>query len=113
MDYGKVLKQTGKLVWNYRVLWIFGAILALTTVNGFYFGYGWNRDESQKGIAVKITDDNIIYIPGDGLTIDLTGPNGASIWFDDGGGSCANSRTCSPTCCRGTCALSWLLWASW
>ncbi len=85
MDYGKVLKRTWQLVWSYRALWIFGAILALTTVNGFYFGSDWNQDESQKGIAVKITDDNTIYIPGDGLTIDLTGPHGISIWFDDGG----------------------------
>lgn len=85
MDFGKVLKRTWKLTWSFRALWIFGAILALTTVNGFFFGYDWNRDENHKGIAVKITDDNTIYVPGDGLTIDLTGPHGVAILFDDGG----------------------------
>jgi hypothetical protein len=85
MDYGKVLKRTWHLVWSHRALWIFGAILALTTVNGFYFGHDWNQDESPKGIAVKIAEDHTIYIPGDGLTIDMTGPHGISIWFDDGG----------------------------
>lgn len=85
MDYAKVLKRTWQLVWRYRALWIFGAILALTTVNGFYLGHDWNRDERQQGIAVKISDDHTIYLPGDGLTIDLTGPHGISLWFDDGG----------------------------
>jgi hypothetical protein len=85
MNYGKILKRTWQVVSSHRALWIFGAILALTTINGFYFGHDWNQDEERKGIAVKITKDNTIYIPGDGLTIDLTGPRGISIWFDDGG----------------------------
>jgi hypothetical protein len=85
MDYGKILKRTGQLVWRYRALWIFGAILALTTVNGFFFGRDWDREEEQRGIAVKIAKDRTLYLPGDGLTIDLTGPHGISVWFDDGG----------------------------
>jgi hypothetical protein len=85
MDYGKILKRTWQLVWRYRALWIFGALLALTTVNGVFFGYDWNRDDGQRGIAVKIAEDRTIYLPGDGLTIDLTGRHGISVWFDDGG----------------------------
>jgi hypothetical protein len=84
MDYGKVLKRVWNVVWSYRVLWVFGAILALTTVNGFYFGYDWNRDENYRGIAVQVTDDNTLYLPGQGLTIDLTRPGGVSIQLDDG-----------------------------
>jgi hypothetical protein len=72
------------VVWSYRVLWIFGAILALTTVNGFYFGYDWNRDENYRGIAVQVTDDSTFYLPGQGVTIDLTRPGGVSIELDDG-----------------------------
>ena len=43
MNYQKVLKRSWDMVWRYRALWLFGAILALTTVNGFYFTLdpGW------------------------------------------------------------------------
>jgi len=34
MEYTKVLKQAWHLVWNYRALWVFGVILALTTGGG-------------------------------------------------------------------------------
>ena len=34
MDYAKVLKRAWHLVWNYRALWVFGIILALTTGGG-------------------------------------------------------------------------------
>ena len=37
MDYQKVLKHSWNIVWRYRALWLFGTILALTTINGFYF----------------------------------------------------------------------------
>lgn len=84
MDYGKVLKRVWNLVWSYRALWILGVILALTTVNGFYFGYDWNRDENQRGITIQVTDDNTLYFPGQGLTIDLNAPDGVSIVLDDG-----------------------------
>jgi hypothetical protein len=84
MDYGKVLKRVWKIVWSYRVLWILGAILALTTVNGFYFGYGWNRDEANRGVVIQVTDDSRLYLPGQGLTIDLTAPDGISVKVDDG-----------------------------
>lgn len=85
MQYGNLLKRTWQLVRNYRVLWIFGAILALTTVGGFYFGSGWTQEEWQNGITIKLSDDRTIYVPGDGLTIDFTTPEGLSVWFDDNG----------------------------
>jgi hypothetical protein len=34
MDYMKVLKRAWHVLWNYRALWIFGIILALTTGGG-------------------------------------------------------------------------------
>jgi hypothetical protein len=36
MDYGRILKRALEMSWRYRALWLFGAILALTTTNGFY-----------------------------------------------------------------------------
>ena len=40
MDHIKVLKRAWHTVWNYRALWIFGIILALTTASGGYNGSG-------------------------------------------------------------------------
>jgi hypothetical protein len=34
MDHGKVLRRAWHTVWNYRALWVFGFILALTTGGG-------------------------------------------------------------------------------
>jgi len=40
MDHIKVLKRAWEITWRYRVLWIFGIILALTTASGGYRGGG-------------------------------------------------------------------------
>ncbi|MEA3342436.1 MAG: hypothetical protein U9R15_20935 [Chloroflexota bacterium] len=40
MDHIKVLKRAWHTVWNYRALWIFGIILALTTAGGGFNGSG-------------------------------------------------------------------------
>jgi len=34
IDFGKILKRSWYILWNYRVLWIFGLLLALTTGGG-------------------------------------------------------------------------------
>jgi hypothetical protein len=38
MDYVGVLKRAWEITWNYRALWVFGIILALTTAGGSYSG---------------------------------------------------------------------------
>jgi hypothetical protein len=87
MDYGRVLKRALEMGWRYRALWLFGAILALTTVNGFYFGYDWVQDEDwyETGarIPIKVNEGTTIYLPGEGLAIDLTDPGGISIEVDE------------------------------
>ena len=52
MDHIKVLKRAWEIVWRYRVLWVFGIILALTTArstpfrgNGGQGGVQYNLDE--------------------------------------------------------------------
>jgi len=40
MDHIKVLKRAWHIVWNYRMLWVFGIIIALTTASGGYNGSG-------------------------------------------------------------------------
>jgi len=44
MDHMKVLKRAWEITWRYRVLWIFGIILALTTARG---GGGNNGGQAQ------------------------------------------------------------------
>jgi len=87
MDYGRVLKRALEMGWRYRALWLFGTILALTTANGFYFGYNWVRDEdwykAGARIPIKVNEDTTIYLPGEGLAIDLTDPGGISIEVND------------------------------
>ena len=34
IDFGKILKRSWYILWNYRVLWIFGLLLALTVGTG-------------------------------------------------------------------------------
>jgi hypothetical protein len=51
MDYIKVLNRAWHLVWRYRVLWVFGVILALTTGGGFGSGLrsSFNREDFERG----------------------------------------------------------------
>jgi hypothetical protein len=56
MDYTKVLKRAWHTVWNYRALWIFGVILALTTGGGtnnwVQYRLG-SEDFSQRGLRIE------------------------------------------------------------
>ncbi|MDF1514633.1 MAG: hypothetical protein P1S60_12560 [Anaerolineae bacterium] len=49
MDHVKILKRAWAILWQYRVLWIFGIILALTTASGSSGSntsvYNLNRDD--------------------------------------------------------------------
>jgi hypothetical protein len=78
----KVLKQSWNIVWRHRALWLFGAILALTTVNGIYLAFdpGWGiRGEP---VAVRLSDQSTIYLPGADF-IDLEGLDRTLIQIDD------------------------------
>lgn len=56
MDYTKILKRAWHTVWNYRALWIFGVILALTTGGGtnnwVQYSLG-SEDFSQRGLRIE------------------------------------------------------------
>jgi hypothetical protein len=86
MDYGRILKRALEISWRYRALWLFGAILALTTTNGFYLGYGLHKDrtwdEASTRIPIKLNEHTTLYLPGDGLAVDLTDPAGAYLQFN-------------------------------
>jgi hypothetical protein len=47
INIGKILKRSWYILWNYRILWIFGVLLALTTGGGSSGNSGSNSRSSQ------------------------------------------------------------------
>lgn len=43
IDFGKILKRAWKILWDYRTLWIFGILIALTTTGGGNFNFRNSR----------------------------------------------------------------------
>src|SRR3972149_5087689 len=84
MNTIKILKRAGQMVWTCRALWMFGAILALTTASAVYLG-PWNAQQNtDEWIKIRFTESFTIKLPGEGLTIDLSSPEKISIWLDSG-----------------------------
>ena len=57
MSHVEVLKRAWKMLWSYRAVWVFGIILALTTVSWetvVFYG-GGNGDD--KGASVNYVND--------------------------------------------------------
>ncbi len=73
MNIVSILKRSFTVLLNQWALWLFGALLALTTVNGIY--YGWNTQEERRefgeGIRIHWADEMIFVLPGEGLDIYL------------------------------------------
>jgi hypothetical protein len=83
MEYGKLFRRAWQTVWRYRALWLFGALLALTTSGGLFFFGNRSQSDEVHGIAVRLDEDTIVYLPGEGLTIDLRAAGGPVIIVDD------------------------------
>ena len=49
IDFGKILKRAWQILWNYRVLWIFGFLLAITAGGGTHpqASYQFNKTDVQ------------------------------------------------------------------
>ena len=61
MDHIKVLKRAWEITWRYRVLWIFGIILALTTA---HWGGGNNGGQAQYKVSGEdFSPGGEFYIP--------------------------------------------------
>jgi hypothetical protein len=82
MEYSKLFKRAWQTVWRYRALWLFGALLALTTSGGLLFLGNRHQSDEVRGITVKVNEDTTIYLPGEGLTVDLTAAGGPVIVVD-------------------------------
>lgn len=63
MDYIKILKRAWRMLWAYRALWIFGIILAMTTVSWesqFMYTLGGNdgADQQDRGTTIQIDPES-------------------------------------------------------
>ena len=65
IDFGKILKRAWFILWNYKVLWIFGILLALTTGGG-----GSGNSGNNSGYQFNGNDNN----NGQGFDMSQAGP---------------------------------------
>jgi hypothetical protein len=86
MDYSLILKRSWSYMWRYRALWLFGALLALTTVSGLYFIPGdTSQGSSGDGLTIQLTEDNQITFPGDSFKVEYDDQDGATFLVKDNG----------------------------
>ena len=83
MNVQKIVTQSWNLVWRHRALWLFGAVLALTTVNGIYFAFDPKWDLRGEPVAIQLTDNTTIYLPRLDPTIDLPASGVPLFHIDD------------------------------
>jgi hypothetical protein len=80
MSISTILKKAWGMLWQYRALWLFGAVFALVTVNTI-FPLDWlARDEQDvEWTKIRVTERSTIKVPGIDMTIDFTAPEGVRI----------------------------------
>jgi hypothetical protein len=74
-----ILKKSWGMLWQYRALWLFGAVFALVSVNIFYPIAWLGEEENRPWTRIQITETMNVKIPGFDVTIDLTAPEGVRI----------------------------------
>lgn len=87
MNHINILKRAWQILWGYKALWLFGVLLALTTTS--WQSATWaQRDRSQieegAGVQLIVNDELTIWLPGEGLIVDLTNVGGLSVKFKSG-----------------------------
>ena len=84
MDLNTVLKKAWHMLWNYRALWLFGAVLALVGANTIYLPTWPDWQNNDQWTRIKLSDTTTIQVPGSDMTIDLTAPGGFRIINENG-----------------------------
>jgi hypothetical protein len=84
MNLNTILKKSWQMLWNYKALWLFGAILALVGANTISLSFWpeWlNNDweNNNQWTKIKLSEATTLRIPGADMTIDLTAPGGVRI----------------------------------
>jgi len=76
MDTLQILRKSLNLVWRYRALWLFGAVLALVGAKMILPGPWTDWENNDQWTKVILSDTTTIQVPGVDMTIDLTAPGG-------------------------------------
>lgn len=79
MNLTEVLKKAWQMLWNYRALWLFGAVLALVGPKMTYPGPWLDLENNNQWIRIKINETTTVRVPGAEMTIDFTAPEGVRV----------------------------------
>jgi hypothetical protein len=74
MNLSIILRKSWQLLWSYRALWLFGAILALVGRTAIYTGPWLDRDNDNEWTKIILSEHITVRVPGVDMTIDLTNP---------------------------------------
>jgi hypothetical protein len=74
MDIFQIFRKTLNVVWRYRALWLFGALLALTVNNTLWLAIPWDDEGVVAENHLILSDTVTLHFLGEGLTIDLRNP---------------------------------------
>ena len=85
MKHTNVLKESWRILWSYRILWIFGFVIALTTCTWQGTSNLGERYDDGQRITVHM-EKGTLFIPGFKADIDLTRADGFQILvpYDEG-----------------------------
>lgn len=83
MDYKNILMKSWQNVWHYKALWLLAMVVALTASSDLVL-FPLSETNGISNNTVKFTEEFVIQLPGDGLMIDLTQPEGMKIILTDG-----------------------------
>jgi hypothetical protein len=84
MNLNTILKKAWQILWNYRALWLFGAILALVGPHMIFLNPWPDRENNDQWTRIKFSDTTTIRVPGAEMTIDLTAPGGFRVINENG-----------------------------
>jgi hypothetical protein len=83
MNVQTILHKAWQMLWHYRALWLFGAILALVGPK-MIFPITWpDKEQDNQWIKIKVSEYSTIRVPGIDMTIDFTAPGGVRITTPD------------------------------
>jgi len=82
MNTIQIFKKAASLTWRYRLLWLFGFLLALAVINApFWLPFAGDDDGELMENRI-IFQATTVYFPGEGVTIDLRPPGGPVVTIE-------------------------------
>jgi hypothetical protein len=83
MNIQSILNKALHMLWHYRALWLFGAVLALVGATTVYPGPWLDRENNDQWIKIKLSEYTTLQVPGADMTIDFTAPGRVRITTPD------------------------------